>query len=70
MALYEYRCSECGNKKEEFRSVEARDNLTKCPNCGTLMRRQLFPAEQVWLTVGRAAKITYPPSELKPNGDI
>lgn len=70
MALYEYKCPECGSKKEEFRSVEARDNLTKCLKCGTLMRRVLFGAEQVWLTVGRARKTTYGPSELKPSGDI
>lgn len=42
MPLYEYECSKCGNKTEEFHSVKDRYNQ-KCPKCGNKMNIIIQP---------------------------
>jgi putative FmdB family regulatory protein len=34
MPIYEYRCKECGEKFEAFRSIHDKDNSVECPRCG------------------------------------
>ncbi len=34
MAIFEYQCSACGEKFEEFASIADRDNPRKCVSCG------------------------------------
>lgn len=34
MPIYEYRCRECGEQFESFRSIKASDDEVVCPRCG------------------------------------
>ncbi len=72
MPLYEFKCHKCKEYFELRLEVKDRDDLAKttCPKCGHTSQRQLSSPPQIWLTVGRAKKTTYPPSELGPSGDI
>jgi putative FmdB family regulatory protein len=38
MPTYEYQCSRCDNRFEEFQSITA-DPLSKCPKCGGPIKR-------------------------------
>lgn len=70
MPLYEYVCIGCGAMTEKRIPVEERDNPFLCGLCSGHLKRRLASPEQIWLTVGRAKKTTYPPSELNARGDI
>lgn len=71
MALYEYRCANCKQTYERRLTVEERDDIIKTScDCGGVGKRVIGSLPQIWLTTGRATKLTYPPSELKSNGDI
>jgi putative FmdB family regulatory protein len=39
MPLYDCRCTECGHRFEESRSMIARDEPYECPKCGGEARR-------------------------------
>ena len=39
MALYVYRCDQCGVDVEEFRTMDHRDDAPHCETCGEPMRR-------------------------------
>jgi putative FmdB family regulatory protein len=34
MPIYAYRCRECGEKFEQFRSISSSDDEVACPKCG------------------------------------
>lgn len=38
MPTYEYECSSCGHRFEEFQSITAKP-LEKCPKCGKAVKR-------------------------------
>jgi len=40
MPTYEYECTECGYRFEEFQSMTAKP-LRKCPKCGAKLQRLL-----------------------------
>lgn len=65
MPLYEFKCHECKDFFEMRLPVEERDADITCPKCGGKGKRVLPVLEQIWLTVGRAKKTTYPPSEVE-----
>lgn len=65
MPLYEYQCDKCKRVFELRLPVEDRDDGVKTAcKCGHTSKRKLASPEQIWLTVGRAKKTTYPPSEV------
>ncbi len=35
MPAYDYKCKSCGNIFEEFRTIEKRNDLSQCPECGS-----------------------------------
>lgn len=37
--LYPYKCGVCGNKQDEFRIVDKRDDLLLCEECGSVCHR-------------------------------
>jgi putative FmdB family regulatory protein len=39
MILYEYECLECNDTFEDFSSVENRDAMKPCPQCGRFSQR-------------------------------
>ncbi|MBD3232609.1 MAG: zinc ribbon domain-containing protein [candidate division Zixibacteria bacterium] len=39
MPIYEYKCSTCGNKFEELRSLGKRDETAECPECNSKAER-------------------------------
>jgi putative FmdB family regulatory protein len=42
MPIFEYKCTECGEKFDELDSVANRDKPHKCPACGSMKsERQL-----------------------------
>ncbi|QDT44812.1 Zinc ribbon domain protein [Gimesia alba] len=43
MPTYDYECSQCGNKWEEFQSITAKP-LRKCPACGKLKAKRVIGA--------------------------
>lgn len=46
MPLYHYQCPSCGREQEIRQGFD--DPSPGCPDCGTLMRRRLFPAGVVF----------------------
>ena len=34
MALYEYRCTDCGNEFEQRKPMSEADSPSECPSCG------------------------------------
>jgi putative FmdB family regulatory protein len=44
MPIYEYECSQCGNKFEIRCSLKDSDVPVKCPECGTEHTKKLFSA--------------------------
>ena len=44
MPIYEYRCTTCNEKFEEFQSIGATNENLTCPNCGTPRPERLFSA--------------------------
>lgn len=47
MPLYEYKCPECGEKKEEYFSLKESDAKVKCPKCGKQMHKY-FANQMIW----------------------
>ena len=47
MPNYEYRCTKCLYETEQFRSLDDRNKVTKCPNCDniTLDRAYITPVQ-------------------------
>lgn len=43
MPTYDYECSHCDNKWEEFQSIKAKP-LRKCPACGKLKAKRVIGA--------------------------
>ncbi|WP_417392381.1 FmdB family zinc ribbon protein [Gimesia sp.] len=43
MPTYDYECSQCGHKWEEFQSITAKP-LRKCPECGRLKAKRVIGA--------------------------
>lgn len=43
MPTYDYECSECDNKWEEFQSITAKP-IRKCPACGKLKAKRVIGA--------------------------
>lgn len=43
MPTYEYECSACGHRFEEFQSITAKP-ITKCPKCGKKKVKRLISA--------------------------
>lgn len=41
MALYEYECTECGNKEEKLINVDKSDSEQKCSKCGSILKRKI-----------------------------
>ena len=41
MALYEYKCKECGEEFEEFRKMMEDSKKSTCPKCGKEADKQL-----------------------------
>jgi putative FmdB family regulatory protein len=35
MPIYAYRCRQCNEKFEQFRSISSADDEVACPKCGT-----------------------------------
>jgi putative FmdB family regulatory protein len=46
MPIYDYRCSNCGNEYEGFRSVAQRDNC-QCPKCNSSVSELLMSAPRI-----------------------
>ena len=42
MPLYEYRCSQCGEKFEKLVRFGAGDGDIRCPSCGSLVVERLI----------------------------
>ncbi|MBN1161170.1 MAG: zinc ribbon domain-containing protein [Dehalococcoidales bacterium] len=42
MPIYIYRCRECGEKFESFRSIHDNDAEVTCPKCGKKNPERLF----------------------------
>ncbi len=42
MPIYEYRCRECGERFEDFRSIHASDDEAACPRCGATKAQRLL----------------------------
>jgi putative FmdB family regulatory protein len=65
MALYEYRCGDCGYQFEELRPFARMDADSECGKCGSSRVRRLpaLTAEQ------RFGTSPYPPSERVPATD-
>ncbi len=40
MPLYDYDCHECGTRFEQRHSYEQADDLTPCPDCGSLLTQR------------------------------
>lgn len=41
MPLYEYKCTECGNEFELFKSFKESDDDEVCPKCGKIAKREI-----------------------------
>jgi len=41
MPTYVYLCGECGNRKEEYRTISKRDDEMICSACGAKMDRTI-----------------------------
>ena len=79
MPTYEYECSACGHKFEEFQSITAKP-ITKCPKCGKKKVKRLISAGAGFIFKGsgfyetdyrsdaykNAAKADAPKSETPP----
>ena len=53
MALYVYRCEECGAEVEEFRAMDKRDDGTPlCSTCSVPMYRVQQPTPHRWTKNG------------------
>ncbi|UCH50682.1 MAG: zinc ribbon domain-containing protein [Chloroflexota bacterium] len=42
MPIYEYECTNCGEKFEAHRKISDRDSEVKCPKCGKKQPRRIF----------------------------
>ena len=42
MALYEYKCADCGERFDLVRSMSAADEPAECPECGGTESRRLI----------------------------
>jgi putative FmdB family regulatory protein len=42
MPIYEYRCQECDERFEAFRSIHASDDEVACPRCGARKPKRLL----------------------------
>lgn len=43
MPIYDYKCTKCGNRQEEMRSMDDRNEPAKCEKCGGDANRTLAP---------------------------
>ncbi|HEY4330023.1 MAG TPA: FmdB family zinc ribbon protein [Phycisphaerae bacterium] len=57
MPTYEYECSACGNRFEEFQSITAKP-IKKCPKCGKLKVKRLISAGAGFIFKGSGFYIT------------
>ena len=42
MALYEYKCAECGERFDLRRPMSAADDVAECPECGSSTSRRVI----------------------------
>ncbi|MCC7107234.1 MAG: zinc ribbon domain-containing protein [Chloroflexi bacterium] len=54
MPVYEYRCSDCGDRFEKLVSMSLRDAQTPCPACGHGTSRQPSIAAMIGASAGSA----------------
>lgn len=47
MPLYDYRCEQCGEQREQLRAMEARDAETHVCSCGGVLRRVIVEAPKL-----------------------
>jgi putative FmdB family regulatory protein len=59
MALYEYKCSDCEERFELMRSMNAADEPAECPECGGVESRRLI-SNFASITPGASALSTNP----------
>jgi putative FmdB family regulatory protein len=62
MALYEFRCADCG-LFEEWRSIADRGNPAHCPTCDRLAQRVF--SSQGLISLSRPLRLTSEPAEPK-----
>ena len=58
MALYEYKCPDCGERFDMVRSMSAADEPANCPECETESRRMI--SNFALITPGASAVSTNP----------
>ena len=42
MPIYEYECSQCGERFEQFRALRESNSEVKCPKCGAKRPLRVF----------------------------
>jgi len=57
MPIYEYQCTQCGEKFEEVQSISEDSSKLVCPKCGSQNPRRLFSTFHSRIS---SASINYP----------
>ena len=65
MALYEYKCPECGGHFDEMRPMRAADEPANCPDCETESLRVIL---QLRVYNARRLDDVVQPSHGRPDG--
>jgi putative FmdB family regulatory protein len=47
MPIYEYRCSQCGEKFESFTQTMSSGDITSCPACGSQLTDKLLTTPNI-----------------------
>jgi putative FmdB family regulatory protein len=68
MPLYEYECRQCGGRFERRQSVHD-EPVSECPECGSAVRRVLFPVGIIFKGSGWYVTDSRSPNPAGANGN-
>jgi putative FmdB family regulatory protein len=68
MPLYEYECRQCGGRFERRQSVHD-EPVSECPDCGSAVRRVLFPVGIIFKGSGWYVTDSRSPNPAGANGN-
>jgi putative FmdB family regulatory protein len=60
MPIYVYRCKNCGEKFEDFRSIHDSDDEVACPSCGEKSPQRVVSSVFSRGSSGNRGNLTFP----------